>query len=172
MPILATWWEELTIGKDLDAGKDWGQDEEAATEDEMVGWHHRLNGQEFEQTPGDGEGQRNLACCSPWGHKGSDMTEWLKNATRESIPLASPSFQTCTGYTADVQKEQEHNHVTVLLRALHPNQDNNLEPRGPYPTKQKPRNRHWTKEITSAKHWRGTKSTLVWVSDWNIGLYS
>ena len=47
------------------------------TEDEMVAWHHQLNGHEFEQTPGDGEGQGSLACCSPWGHKESDMTERL-----------------------------------------------------------------------------------------------
>ena len=52
-----------------DAGKDRGQEEKGATEDEMVRWHHRLNGHEFEQTPGDGEGQGSLACCSPWGHK-------------------------------------------------------------------------------------------------------
>ena len=45
----------------------------------MVGWHHRLNGQAFEQTPGDGEGQGSLGCCSPWGAKESDMTEWLNN---------------------------------------------------------------------------------------------
>ena len=49
------------------------------TEDEMVGWHHRLNGPEFEQAPGDGEGQGSLACCSPRGHKESDMTEQLNN---------------------------------------------------------------------------------------------
>ena len=51
-----------------------GQEEKGATEDEMVGWHHQLNGQEFEQTQGDGEGQAGLACCSPCGRKGSDMT--------------------------------------------------------------------------------------------------
>ena len=49
------------------------------TEDEMVGWHHRLNGREFEQAPGDGEGQGSLAYCSSWGHKESDMTEQLSN---------------------------------------------------------------------------------------------
>ena len=49
------------------------------TEDEMVGWHHQLNGHEFEQTPGDSEEQGNLACCCPWGHKESDMTEQLSN---------------------------------------------------------------------------------------------
>ena len=56
-------------------GKIEGRKEKGATEDEMVGWHHRLNGHEFEQTPGDGEGQRSLACCSPWGRKESDTTE-------------------------------------------------------------------------------------------------
>ena len=55
-------------GKDPDAGKDWGQEEKEATEDEMVRWQH-LNGHEFEQTPGDSEGQGSLACCSSWGHK-------------------------------------------------------------------------------------------------------
>ena len=49
------------------------------TEDKMVGWYHRLNGHEFEQTPEDGEGQGSLACCSPWGHKESNTTEGLKN---------------------------------------------------------------------------------------------
>ena len=64
------------IGKDPDAGKDWRQEEKGMTEDEMVGWHHWLNGHEFEQAPGDGEGQGSLACCSPWGHQESDITEW------------------------------------------------------------------------------------------------
>ena len=59
----------MNIGKDADAGKDGGQEEKRATEDEMVGWHHRLNGHEFEKTQGDGEGQGILACCSPLGHK-------------------------------------------------------------------------------------------------------
>ena len=60
-------------GKDLDAGKDGGQDDRA-TEDEKVGRHHQLNGHEFKQTPGDGEGQGGLVCCTPWGCKESDMT--------------------------------------------------------------------------------------------------
>ena len=64
-------------GKDPDAGKDWGQEEEGVTNDEMVGWHHRLNGYEFEQTPGDSEGQGSLAWCSSWGHKEVDTTEHL-----------------------------------------------------------------------------------------------
>ena len=57
------------IGKDPDAGKDWRQEEKGITEDEMVGWHHWLNGHEFEQALGDGEGQRRLVCCSPWDHR-------------------------------------------------------------------------------------------------------
>ena len=60
------------IGKDLDAGKDWRQEDKGTAEDEMVGWHHRLNGHESEQTLGDGEGQRSLACCRPWCCKESD----------------------------------------------------------------------------------------------------
>ena len=65
------------IGKDPDAGKDWRQEEKGTTEDEMVGWHHWLNGHEFEQTPGVGDGQGGLACCSPWSCKELDVTERL-----------------------------------------------------------------------------------------------
>ena len=54
------------------------------TENEMVGWHHRLNGLELEQAPGDGEGQRSLVCCSPWGRKDSDMTEQMNNNNKKS----------------------------------------------------------------------------------------
>ena len=64
------------IGKDYDAGKDWGK-EKGTAEDEMVGWHHRLNGHGFGWTPGVGDGQRGLACCSSWGYKELDMTERL-----------------------------------------------------------------------------------------------
>ena len=67
------------IGKDPDAGENWGQEDKGVTEDEMVGWHHWPNGHDFEQTQGDGEGQGSLACCSSWGHKESDMTEQLNN---------------------------------------------------------------------------------------------
>ena len=64
------------IGKDSDAGRDWGQEEKGTTEDEIAGWHHRLNGCEFEWTLGVGNGQGGLACCNSWGGKESDMTEW------------------------------------------------------------------------------------------------
>ena len=65
------------IGKDSDAGRDWGQEEKGTTEDEMAGWHHRLNGREFEWIPGVGDGQGGLACCYSWGRKESDTTERL-----------------------------------------------------------------------------------------------
>ena len=65
------------IGKDPDAEKDWGQEETGTTEDKIVGWHHRLDGHGFGWTPGVGDGQGGLACCSSWGHKESDTTEQL-----------------------------------------------------------------------------------------------
>ena len=65
------------LGKDPDAGKEQKQEKKGTTEDEMVGWHHWLNGYEFVQPLGVGDGQGSLACCSPWGHKESDMTERL-----------------------------------------------------------------------------------------------
>ena len=65
------------IGKDPDAGRDWGQEEKGTTEDEMAGLHHQLDGREFEWTPGVGDGQGGLACCNSWGCKESDTTERL-----------------------------------------------------------------------------------------------
>ena len=65
------------IWKDPDAGKDWKQEEKGTTDDKMVGWHHRLNGHGFGWTPGIGDGQGGLKCCSSRGRKESDTTEWL-----------------------------------------------------------------------------------------------
>ena len=72
------------IGKDSDAGRDWGQEEKGTPEDEMAGWHHQLDAREFGWTPGVGDGQGGLACCNSWGRKESDMTEWLNWIT---VPL-------------------------------------------------------------------------------------
>ena len=69
------------IGKDSDTGRDWGQEKKGITEDEMAGWHHRLNGCESEWTPGDGDGQGGLACFDSRGRKKLDTTDWL-NWTR------------------------------------------------------------------------------------------
>ena len=78
-PILCPSYEKSGLtGKDPNGGKDWRRKEKRVAEDEIVGWHHRfMSGYEFEQTPGDGEGQGSLVCCSPWGRKESDSTEWL-----------------------------------------------------------------------------------------------
>ena len=70
------------FGKDLHAGKDWGQKEKGASEDETVGWHHQLNGHVFLQTLGDGEGQGGLACCCLWGCKESDPTGQLNTSNK------------------------------------------------------------------------------------------
>ena len=79
------------IGKDPVAGRDWGQEEKGTTEDEMAGWHHRLDGHEFEWTPGVGDGQGGLACCDSWGHEESDTTEQLNwtelNWSRQEFPF-------------------------------------------------------------------------------------
>ena len=80
-------------GKDPDAGKDWEQEEKRAKDDEMVGWHHRLNGHEFEQTPGDCKGQGSLSCCSAWDRKQLAATEWLINKKWSVKPWFS-----CTWY--------------------------------------------------------------------------
>ena len=74
------------ITKDPDAGKDWRWEEKGMAEGEMMAWHHLLNGPEFEQSPGDGEEQGRLACCSPWGHKELDTTEQL-NSNRWQIHI-------------------------------------------------------------------------------------
>ena len=84
------------IGKDPDAGKDWGQEEKGMTEGEMVGWHYQLNGHEFAQTPGIGEGQESLACCSPWGQKESDMTEWMSSPWK--CLISSPALFSTSGF--------------------------------------------------------------------------
>ena len=78
-PDMKSW----LIGKYPVAGKNWGQEEKGATEGEMVGWHQWLNGFEFEQIPGDSEGKGSLACCTPWGHKKLDTTEWLTTTALE-----------------------------------------------------------------------------------------
>ena len=76
---LATWYKESTHWKRPWCWERLKAGGEAVTEDEMVGWHHRLNGHRFKQTPGDSEGQGSLVCCSPSGHKELDTTEWLNN---------------------------------------------------------------------------------------------
>ena len=79
------------IGKDPDAGKDWRQEEKGMTEDEMVGWHHWLDG--HKQAPGVGDGQGSLVCCSPWSHKELDTTEWLNWTELKLLTLSPPESE-------------------------------------------------------------------------------
>ena len=87
------------IGKDPDVWKDWRQEEKGAWEDEIVGWHHWLDGHKSEQAPGNGKGQGSLVCCSPWCHKESDTTEQLNNK-QVALVLKNPSVN--AGYIRDV----------------------------------------------------------------------
>ena len=80
--------ENWLTGRDPSVGKDWRQEEKGTTEDEMVGWHHWLNGHEFEQTLGVGDGQGSLGCCSPWSRKESDTTERLNWTKHMGGPVA------------------------------------------------------------------------------------
>ena len=104
------------IGKDPDAGKNWGQEEMGMTEDEMAGWHHGLDGRESEWTLGDGDGQGGQACCDSWGHKESDTTERL-NWTELKIQVEQrsgfiQSNMTKTGKGKRVEDSQE---VNIIL---------------------------------------------------------
>ena len=121
----------ITYGsvKHPDAGKDGRQEEKGATEDEMVGWHHRLNGPEFEQAPGDSEGQGSLACCSPRGHKESDMTERVNNK-RSRLPWVScqaegrgqPPLHPSSHLTrASVRTEQTKGRESCIVNNYHNN---------------------------------------------------
>jgi len=79
--------------------KDWRQEKKGMTEDEMVGWHHQLNGHEFEWTPGVGDGQGGLACCNPWGHKELDTTERLNwTEASHNWPWVKNIIQICVNF--------------------------------------------------------------------------
>ena len=87
-------------GKDPDAGKDWRWEGKGMTEDGMVGWHHQLDGHEFEYAPGVCDGQRSLECCSPWGHKELDRTERLNWTEYVSLLITrTKGIMLCTSLT-------------------------------------------------------------------------
>ena len=81
------------IGKDSDAGRDWGQEEKSTTEDEMAGWHHGLDGRESEWTPGVGDGQGGLACFNSWDRKESDTNERLNWTELKFLAIVDRNFQ-------------------------------------------------------------------------------
>ena len=102
-------WKNRLICKDPDAGKDWRQEEKGTTEDEMIGWHHPINGHEFEQALGVGDGQGSLVCGSPWGCKESDTTKQL-NWTRIFKLFSSMRIDTCSNSNIKVNLLNELNH--------------------------------------------------------------
>ena len=120
------------IRKDSDAGKDWRREEKGTTEDEMVGWHHWLDGHEFEYALGVGDGQGSLVCCSPWGHKQLDMTErlnwteltckifWASSSSSEKIRTKrnecgnTLTAQHTHSHTADPQLWQQSESLCLL----------------------------------------------------------
>ena len=120
------------IGKDSDAGRDWGQEEKGITEDEMAGWNHWLDGRESEWTPGVGDRQGGLACCDSWGRKESDMTERLnwtelnhygkdcrvssKMKNRITIlPSNSTPVHICKGSEDRILKRYMHLHIYCII---------------------------------------------------------
>ena len=106
------------IGKDPDAGKDWGHEEKRTTEDEMVGWHHQLDGHEFEQALGVGDGQGGLAWCSPWGHKELDTTEqlnWTEQSKEPSRVFSNTTVQKHQFFGAQLSlSSNSHIHTRLL----------------------------------------------------------
>ena len=118
-PAAKSW----VIGKDPDAGKDWKQEEKGMTENEMVGWHHQLNGYEFEQTPGDGEGHERLACYSPWRLKESP---WLSNwTTTVPVLLFTWGFLVCEHLDTSLwvlytpKRNEGRNYAKHITKAFH-----------------------------------------------------
>ena len=103
------------IRKDPDVGKDWRQERKGTTEEEMVGWHHWLNGHEFEQALGDGEGQGSLVCYSPWGCKESDTTEQLNWFNEYSKVVGYTQISLAFLYTNNWKTEKLRQADSILL---------------------------------------------------------
>ena len=106
------------IRNDPDAGKDWGWEMQGMTEDEMVGWHHQVNGHEFQQSLGDSEGQEILAFCRSWGHKGSDTAEWTTIHSKVCVCVFLSTNKKCRqcfpGFTNEEMSLREV--VTYLIK--------------------------------------------------------
>ena len=115
------------FGKDSDPERDWGQEEKGTTEDEMAGWHHRLDGREFEWTPGVGDGQAGLACCNPWGHKESDMTgQWNWTELTLIFSFIFPSAISSVVYTLGWDRNRPWDFSSKNAALLHSRQEFSL----------------------------------------------
>ena len=124
--------EGWLIGKDPDSGRDWRQEEKGTTEDEMAGWHHRLNGHEFEWTPGVGDGQGGLACCNSWGHKESDTTEplnWTELNWTEVRKIPPPGGSTCMNRRCLASTEMHIQIKPQTCRTRKPQANTKLSPK-------------------------------------------
>ena len=109
------------IGKDSDAGRDWGQAEKGTTEDEMAGRHHWLNGRESQWTPGVGDGQGGLACCDSWGRKESDTTEqlnWTKLSNDLGQRLTNYSLHTNSNRTSCFCTAHWAKNIIYILKSI------------------------------------------------------
>ena len=107
---------QISRGSTLPAREDPGQKEKRAAEDEMLGWHHRLDGHELGRTLGDGDGQGGLACCGPWGRKESDTTEqlnWTNHRTTECF-LSSTSYHITKGLFLEFFYPVQHAQVSKI----------------------------------------------------------
>ena len=109
------------IKKDPDADKDWRQEEKGMTEDEIVGWHHWLDGHEFEQAPGVGEELGGLMCCSPWGHKESEKTERLNCLSNSKLQKKKSALDEFWHFPISIlHKEALHVSYTNRYHSLFP----------------------------------------------------
>ena len=114
-PHMKSW----LIGKDSDAGRDWGQEEKGTTEDEMAGWHHRLDAHESQWTPGVGDGQRGLACCDSWGRKESVATElnWTEGLVR--IKMKSRNRMFAESWVIQIVSQSQSYKRNLLKRSIY-----------------------------------------------------
>ena len=122
-------WRTDSFEKTLMRGKIEGQNEKGTTEDEMAGWHHRLKEHESESTPGVGDGQGGLACCSPWGLKESDTTEWLnqtETASEEYTRILKSFFSHSEGKSISRMCQQVVS--PILLRLMKKAEQRRLSP--------------------------------------------
>ena len=158
------------IGKDPDPGKDWRKQEKGMIKVEMVGWHHQLNGHEFEQALGVGDGQGSLACCSPWSHKELDTTEQL-NWTDESTAGHTPSYRPTTDMTLKYIHESE-SEVTQSCLTLCNSMDYPTRPVHPWNFQARvlewvaipfSRGSSWPRDQTLVSHMAG-RCFMVWAT--------
>ena len=148
------------IGKDPDAGRDWGQEEKGMIEDEMAGWHHQLNGHEFEWTLGVGDGQGGLVCCDSWGHKELDMTEPLNLTDGYTVNWRSSlRSSTLTGFSSGLDGKESAYSVGALV--LIPESERSPGEGNGYPLQYSFLENSWTEEPDRLQSMRSQESAFI-----------